>query len=72
MLFVYNQYMCFAVYKEGDCYMQWITNEVLFYGGIIFAGGSLLLAIIYFCVVRIKFIKLNAQLDTEYGEQDKK
>lgn len=52
--------------------MNWLTNEILFYGGIILAGGSLLFAVIYFCVSRIKAVKLNAQLDAEYGNREKK
>lgn len=49
--------------------MDCLTNEILFYGGIIITGCSILSAIIYFCVAKIKFVKLNAQLDLEYGEK---
>lgn len=48
--------------------MGWITNEMLFYGGLVLTGSSVLLAIIFFCISKIKSIKLNAQLDKEYGE----
>lgn len=51
--------------------MEWITNEMLFYGGILLAGISALLAIIFFCISKVKSAKLNAQLDKEYGERSK-
>lgn len=49
--------------------MLWLTNEVLFYGGLGITGFSLLLAIIYFCISKIKSVRLNAQLDSEYGKK---
>lgn len=49
--------------------MGWITNEMMFYGGIILAGSSALLAIIFFCIFKVKSIKLNTQLNREYGEK---
>ena len=52
--------------------MDWLTNEVLFYGGIIITGCSILSAIIFLCVTKIKAVRLNAQLDAEYGERKKK
>lgn len=52
--------------------MDWLTNEILFYGGLILICSSLLLAIIYFCISKIKSVKLNAQLDAEYGENTQK
>lgn len=52
--------------------MDWLTNEVLFYGGIIITGYSILSAIIFLCVSKIKAVRLNAQLDAEYGERKKK
>ena len=52
--------------------MSWLTNEVLFYAGIIVTGCSVLAAIICFCVVKIRFIKLHAQLKEEYGEKENK
>lgn len=51
--------------------MAWLTNEVLLYGGIGISGCSLLLAIIHFCVSKIKTVRLNAQLNSEYGEKNK-
>lgn len=52
--------------------MNVLTDEVLFYGGIIIIGCSLLLAIIFLCVSKIKKIRLDAQLDAEYGKSKKK
>lgn len=49
--------------------MSWLTNEVLFYGGIIITVCSILSAVIYFCVSKIKKLKLKAQLESEYGER---
>ena len=45
--------------------MERITNEMMFYGGIILIGIAVLLAITFFCVSKIKLIKLNAQLDKQ-------
>ena len=50
--------------------MAWLTNEVLLYGGIGITGCSLLLAIIHFCVSKIKTVRLNSQLNNEYGEKN--
>ena len=49
--------------------MGWITNEMMFYGGGILAGGAALLTIIFFCISKVKSVKLNAQLKQEYGEK---
>ncbi len=52
--------------------MNWLTNEVIFYSGIGIVGCSILAAVICFCVIKIKSVKLNSQLTMEYGEKDKK
>lgn len=49
--------------------MGWITNEMMFYGGVILVGGSALLTIIFFCISKVKSVKLDAQLNREYGEK---
>ena len=49
-----------------------LTNEILFYGGLAIAGGTLLAAFIYLCIWHIKKVRLDAQLDVEYGKRDKK
>lgn len=48
--------------------MDWLTNDIIFYGGIIFAGIALLLAITSIFIFTIKKINLNARLDAEYGK----
>lgn len=50
--------------------MEWLTNEILLYGGIVAAVGSVVAAIIYFSISQIKKIRLNIQLDAEYGKID--
>lgn len=49
--------------------MYWLTNEIIFYSGIVITGCAILLAILYFCVSKIKLLKLSVQLDVEYGEK---
>ncbi len=51
--------------------MNWFTDEILFYGGIVVIAGSLMAAVLYFFVSQIRKVRLNAQLDAEYGEKDK-
>ncbi len=51
--------------------MIWLTDELLFYGGITAAAGSFLIAVLYFCILQVKRIRLNTQLDTEYGKKEK-
>lgn len=50
--------------------MNWSVDERLFYGGIAVMAGTLLAAGIYVCISQIKKIRLNAQLDDEYGKKD--
>ncbi len=52
--------------------MDWLTDEILFYGGAITGGCAIILGGIYFCISRIKLARLNAQLDSEYGKREKK
>ena len=51
--------------------MEWLSNEVLFYGGLGLAVCSALAAFIFFCLFRIGSVRLNAKLDAEYGEKKK-
>ena len=51
--------------------MNWLTDEFLFYGGLICAGVLLFAGIISFCVIQMKLIRLNAKLDSEYGTRQK-
>ena len=49
--------------------MGWLTNEALFYGG---GGGlvcSLVLGIVYYAFSYIRKVRLNIQLDEEYGKE---
>lgn len=52
--------------------MSFITDEMLFYGGMTVAGGALFLLLIYGCISQMKKIQLNARLDAEYGERPKR
>ncbi len=49
--------------------MDWPTNEMMLYGGLGVAACSLVAAVVYFCVSRIKAVRLGAQLDAEYGKK---
>lgn len=51
--------------------MSWLTNEVLFYGGIVFSVCTLIMAFIYFTLSHIRWIHINRQLDEEYGKEEK-
>lgn len=52
--------------------MEWVTDEILFYGGMAAAGCILAAAIIYLCISQIGIVRLNARLDSEYGERTEK
>ncbi len=52
--------------------MGWLSNELLFYGGIAVCGAALLFAVICLCVSKIRSVKLNTRLEAEYGEKNKK
>lgn len=51
-------------------FMNWLTDEMLFYGGIAVAAGSLVVMALYFCVTQIKKVRLDIRLNAEYGEKD--
>lgn len=51
--------------------MNWFTDEILFYGGIVVAAGSFFIAVVYFLISQIRGVRLNAKLDIEYGEKEK-
>lgn len=57
---------------KGDGFVDWLTNEILFYGGIAVAIASLAAALLYFCITQIKKVRLDARLDAEYGERTHK
>lgn len=52
--------------------MGWISDAQLFYGGIAVAVAALVLAVLVFFLSKISFMRLFAQLDEEYGKQEKK
>lgn len=47
---------------------EWLTNEVLFYGGMSVSACSLILGIMYYVFLYIRKIRLDIQLDEEYGK----
>lgn len=49
-----------------------LSDEFLFYGGLIFAGVSALVSILYLSLTRVKKIRLDAKMDAEYGRPEKK
>lgn len=50
--------------------MEWLSNEVLFYGGIVITVCSILGAIFCFFISRMKEMRLKEQLDAEYGKEE--
>lgn len=50
--------------------MEWLTDELLFYGGMIIAACSLLTASIGLIILLIRKKYLNARLDMEYGKKE--
>ena len=49
--------------------MEWITDRVFFYGGIALAVIALAALMIYLLAFKIGTIRLEAQMDKEYGAQ---
>lgn len=49
--------------------MGWMTDELLFYGGICLAAAALILLIAYACVSRIMKKRLEERLNEEYGTE---
>lgn len=52
--------------------MGFVTDEMIFWGGMALTGGSLLGLLIFLCISQVKKVRLEAVLDTEYGEQKSK
>lgn len=48
--------------------MEWITNEMIFYGGLCLAALSVVALVIYFVSYKFRKMKLTNQLTKEYGE----
>ncbi len=55
--------------RKGEFFVNELTNEMLFYGGTVVAATSLVMALLYFCFTQIKKLRLDARLNTEYGER---
>lgn len=51
--------------------MEWLTDSLMFYGGMAGAGVIFVAALIFFCVSQIRMVRLRAQLEAEYGKSPK-
>lgn len=51
--------------------MECLTNEVLFYGGLIVAAISVVMGLVHLVVSKFKAFRLKTQLIAEYGEMEK-
>jgi hypothetical protein len=49
--------------------MDFLSNEFLFYGGIVLAAGALVVLVIYLFISKIGAIRLDIKLDSEYGKK---
>ena len=49
-----------------------LSTEVIFYGGILIAGCSLLAMILHLCISQVQKVRLHSKLVQEYGEKQKK
>lgn len=50
--------------------MNWLINEMILYTGISITVISLVALAIYFSIAKVRKIRLNAQMDKEYGEAE--
>lgn len=49
--------------------MEWLTDEILYVSGLVIAGCSLVSGFLSLCILKIKKVRLDAQLTAEYGEK---
>lgn len=49
--------------------MRWMTDELLFYGGILLMTAMLILLIIYVCISQVMKKRLEKRLREEYGDE---
>ena len=49
--------------------MECLTSEVMFYGGIALTGCTMVLGIIFMFISHINKMRLDIQLDAEYGKE---
>ena len=47
--------------------MEWLTDELLCYGGAALAGITMTAAVLYLLISKIQFLRLESRLDHEYG-----
>lgn len=52
--------------------MSGVSNEMMFYGGIILTAVSAAGLIIYLLLYRLRKLRLDIQLDQEYGKSGEK
>nr|WP_302140114.1 hypothetical protein [uncultured Schaedlerella sp.] len=52
--------------------MEWLTDEILFYGGMTAAIGSAGAAAVYYIIACARRARLSIRLDEEYGKTDRK
>ena len=50
--------------------MNWLTNEIMFYSGMIVSACSLLMGLVYLSLSHIRRLRLDVQLDEEYGKRE--
>lgn len=53
-------------------YAAEITNEMLFYGGLIIVAFSCFAGLLYFGISQIRKVKLEQKLDEAYGKKEKR
>ena len=59
-----------TVYElERGKVVGWLSDSMLFYGGLAFAGLAIVGSIGYFLAYKLERTKLEAQMDKEYGEE---
>lgn len=51
--------------------MSVFSDEMILYSGLIIASASILTAIAYYLIYKIRKNRLNAKFDAEYGEVKK-
>lgn len=55
--------------KASVVFINWLSDEMIFYVGLAIAGLSAIAMITYMVTSRIELIKLNNKLNEEYGKE---
>lgn len=55
---------------KGFLNMNWLTNEIMFYSGTIVSACSLIMGLVYLSLSHIRRLRLDVQLDEEYGKRE--